>query len=170
MGDCLVYFWILIYGRRRDNKKLELYPYFQFVFIDYLPKGVQGLIARISGKACWLATPVWCLHNWEKCLQLCTKLFIMKFARLIITLVYMLPLGKYQCLGHEVWVTLKFVKIVSNWCSAVFNWYSTSSIVTRRLQMLLGMSSIASRRLYTMIMASLLHGGTRVLCHTNKLT
>ena len=39
-----------------------------------------------------------------------------------------------------------FWKIVSNWCSTIFNWYSTSSIVTRCLQMLFGMFSIASRR------------------------
>ena len=44
-------------------------------------------------------------------------------------------------------------KIVSNWCSTIFNWYSTSFIVTRCLQMLLSMSSIASRRLYTMCRA-----------------
>jgi hypothetical protein len=51
MGDCLTYFWIYIDGRGRDNKKLELHSYFQFVLIDYLPKGVQCLLAKISEKA-----------------------------------------------------------------------------------------------------------------------
>ena len=79
----------------------------------YLLEGlVQGLIARISGKACWLATPVWCLHICEKCVKLCTKLFSMNFARLIITFEYMVSLWKFKFFNLEVWL---WVKLFPKW-------------------------------------------------------